>query len=275
VSKCVVCGRSRVPLVYSVQGRLWTWPWGERFPTRRRTGHAAQHFAALPIGRRTTARCLLTADCTAAYEARRERQQARAKLPVDAVLRKPGKGRRGWCRWCGEAIYRVDKAGRVVQDMRRMWHEGREVHPDAEPEPRCVQEYNAQAFTFRDQVKQRDGGVCADCGRDCEAELAAWRASNPSRTWDDHEAGEWFDQDWAVREQLHTAWLAREPDGWQADHVVALEDGGEHSLANAQTLCKGCHVQKTGAENAARARRRRGDQDVHTVQERQTMHPVQ
>jgi hypothetical protein len=254
-SSCVVCGRSKVPLVYSVQGRLWTWPWPSQ-PTRRREGYQAEHFARASIERRTTARCLLTADCLAVYEARRERQQVRGKLPADAVLRKALPGRRGWCRWCGEMIYQRDpKTGHVVQDRHgRMWHEGREVHPDAEPEPNCVREYSAQAFTFRDQVKQRDGEVCAACGRDCAAEREAWYATRPDPDYE-HTS---YEERW-TRDEV---WRALEPPGWDADHIVPLEDGGEHLLANAQTLCKPCHHVKTAEENSARAARRRGDAPV-------------
>jgi hypothetical protein len=124
-------------------------------------------------------------------------------------------------------IYQLDKDGHVRQDRRgRMWHEGRVIHPDAEPEPNCVAEYSAQAFTFRDQVKQRDGGVCAECGRDCEAELAAWYAERPDWDWRSDEL-----PPFEVRDAAHEAWRAREPVGWDADHIVPLEDGGEHVQA--------------------------------------------
>lgn len=44
---------------------------------------------------------------------------------------------------------------------------------------------------------------------------------------------------------------------WEADHEVALEDGGEHTLANLRRRCVPCHRAKTAAENSARAAARR------------------
>lgn len=36
----------------------------------------------------------------------------------------------------------------------------------------------------------------------------------------------------------------------ECDHVVPLRDGGEvYSMDNLQTLCRGCHVDKTASEN--------------------------
>jgi len=49
---------------------------------------------------------------------------------------------------------------------------------------------------------------------------------------------------------------------WEADHKVALEEGGGHDLSNLQTLCGGkldsCHARKTREHAARRAERRRG-----------------
>lgn len=44
---------------------------------------------------------------------------------------------------------------------------------------------------------------------------------------------------------------------WEADHEVALEDGGEHSLDNLVRRCAVCHGAKTAREATERARRRR------------------
>jgi hypothetical protein len=214
------------------------------------------------------ARCLDRQGCwaydsaqRAAARAKRERRTAK---PEDLELRELLPRQRGRCKWCGETIYRRDKHGRVVVCGRSEWHRGRTVHPDAEPEPDCLAEYQAQAFTFRDAVGLRDEGVCAECGRDCDAERTAWLARRPGR-------GPWPDglrygtPEWAAwelpHEQAREAWEAEEPPHWHADHIVALEDGGEHSLANAQTLCEPCHSRKTAAENSARAAQRRGGQE--------------
>ena len=48
---------------------------------------------------------------------------------------------------------------------------------------------------------------------------------------------------------------------WEADHVVALEEGGTGAMSNLQTLCsgrlRGCHYEKTKEHARRRAERRR------------------
>jgi 5-methylcytosine-specific restriction endonuclease McrA len=84
---------------------------------------------------------------------------------------------------------------------------------------------------FRQQVFKRDGGVCAGCGKDCGkgARLAGRRTNLLG--------------------------------AWEADHVVALDEGGSGGLENAQTLCggrrSGCHYRKTTEHAARRAAKRR------------------
>jgi hypothetical protein len=129
--------------------------------TRRRSASGR-----LGVGRRRGVCCQRSA--RGCWEARRERQRQRERLPEDAMLRELRPGVGGECRWCGEPVYRRDPAGYVRVDRRSWWHRGRVVHPDAEPEPDCLGEYLAQAFTFREQVRRRDRGLCAACGRDCE-----------------------------------------------------------------------------------------------------------
>lgn len=34
----------------------------------------------------------------------------------------------------------------------------------------------------------------------------------------------------------------------ECDHVVPLAKGGDHSMANLQTLCRECHIEKTRSE---------------------------
>lgn len=193
--------------------------------------------------------CTDTVEC-----AKRERIRLRVRVPEDAESPGLRESVRGECRWCGTPVYRVDKTGRVVIDYRRCWHEGRVVHPDAEPEPPCTREYNRLTpFTFRDAVFKRDRGVCAECGYDYATAMEEWYASRPNR-WDE----EYFESTtYEERSAAHDAWLGRRPRDWHADHIVPLEDGGEHLMANAQTLCADCHVRKTAEENRARARKRR------------------
>lgn len=220
-------------------------------------------------------RCASRAECWAhrheAAERRREAAKKRNAKPADLPLKPLHEPLGGRCRWCGEAIYRKAKDGRIVVDRRRGWHEGREVDPRAFPEPRCVQEYNAQAFTFRGAIFRRDRGVCASCGRDVHAELELWEqqmrlirgewSAMREAVWDRDEPGGWLDKIRPLQDGEQAAvnrFLREHPrPEWHADHVVPLEDGGEHLLANGQTLCVPCHTVKTAAENEARAARRR------------------
>lgn len=237
-------------LVVIVSGRLFA-PDGRRWDAYG--GYWAEQHAQWSIRTRSRARCADMAACRAYVEAKRARQKLRGSMPADAVLRELHPAQGGSCKWCGETIYRRDKTGRIVPARQRMWHDGRTVDPRAEPEPRCVQEYNAQGFTFRDQVFRRDSGVCAGCGRDVEAERVAWEAER--RAFQD----ELYRSDRRDYYQAFMAWGREHPEPrWHADHVVPLEDDGEHLLANAQTLCERCHSAKTAWENAGRAARRRG-----------------
>jgi len=45
------------------------------------------------------------------------------------------------------------------------------------------------------------------------------------------------------------------PAAWQADHKIALQDGGDNSISNCQIICGNCHAEKTQLENI-RARSR-------------------
>lgn len=255
-------------MVYLVQGVEYRFPWrsswageaGEPGPLVRREPMQVALLRERTLQqRRGRGMCLDRQSCEAVVSKRKRKQELRAKLPTDAVIKGRGHAERGVCRYCGDPVYRLDKNGNVRPDMRSWWHKGRVIHPDAEAEPNCLGEYNKQGFTFRDQVFVRDQGVCAGCGRDCQAEEEAWRARMPSKAWDADDAADWYDLEYEERDRQHRAWLAEEPGGWQADHIVPLEDDGEHTLANAQTLCSGCHTVKTAAENSARAARRRGD----------------
>jgi 5-methylcytosine-specific restriction endonuclease McrA/predicted RNA-binding Zn-ribbon protein involved in translation (DUF1610 family) len=226
-------------------------------------------------------RCVNRAECEAAWDAARQRERVRSEKPADLSLKPLSRAVRGECRWCGTAIYRVDKNGNVVVDRRRMWHIGREVHPDAQPEPDCLAEYNAQKFTFREAVGARDDYTCQSCGLNVGAEQRAWALE--CRAWDNYveryrrestedrvereESGDPFDWDpdapsaWKREREREREWFERnrrfKPPQWHADHIVPLEDGGAHEVANGQCLCGPCHAQKTGRENAERAARRR------------------
>lgn len=46
----------------------------------------------------------------------------------------------------------------------------------------------------------------------------------------------------------------RPGEGWEADHIVALVNGGENRESNLQCLCGWCHGAKTKADVAAKAK---------------------
>lgn len=76
-------------------------------------------------------------------------------------------------------------------------------------------------------------------GRDCVGD------SNRSRVWSARDAV-------AHRGDKVCALCGSDSWDWEADHIVALEDGGEHSLENLRRLCRACHRSKTARENAER-----------------------
>jgi 5-methylcytosine-specific restriction protein A len=80
-------------------------------------------------------------------------------------------------------------------------------------------------------------------GRNCRRE--AWR----SRAWTARQAIEY-------RGDPVCGICGSDNPRWEADHIVPLEDGGEHTMENLQRACDPCHHAKTAAENAARARQR-------------------
>lgn len=104
---------------------------------------------------------------------------------------------------------------------RRTWHHRRDGEPD------CLRQHwfeNGDNGIIRALVKERDGAVCAACPPGSPP------CDTPAR-----------------------------PEAWQADHIVPLIDGGEHTMANLQTLCDTHHKEKTAREASARAAERRRD----------------
>ena len=120
----------------------------------------------------------------------------------------------------------------------------------------------------REQVYDRDKGVCESCGRDTEKlrrqYRRLWMATkglsfrlirNPSGTmhckirhlsrW--RERGRWPD--------MSRSW-------WEADHIVeVVRGGGQCGLDNYQTLCVPCHKDKTARLARERAQQRKAAQD--------------
>lgn len=102
----------------------------------------------------------------------------------------------------------------------------------------CVHEWNLRSDVgyLRSQLMLRDKGVCASCGVDTlKLRRALWELPVEERVRVGVEHG--VDAYRAERLML-----------WEADHIVAVKDGGGLSgLANFQTLCIRCHRAKTAA----------------------------
>ena len=109
----------------------------------------------------------------------------------------------------------------------------------------CVHEWKlrTQPAYLREQVLERDRGVCASCGIDTIAEARRIRRARG-----------------ANRASLFAYWglrLRLRKSLWDADHIVpVVEGGGECDLDNIRTLCLRCHRQATAQ---LRRRIRRAD----------------
>ena len=131
----------------------------------------------------------------------------------------------------------------------------------------------------RKALALRDGRRCALCGIDCAAAYSVARAAVRAAALGVHGTdGSAADAQSALSRSVagspfaeHARLSATKPgrrgrgrprvkEGsfWQADHVVAVhEGGGSCGLDNFRTLCTPCHANVTGAQAARRAQRRR------------------
>ena len=132
-----------------------------------------------------------------------------------------GPNGRGLCRWC-----KTEVSGR----RRTFCSDG------------CVHEWRLRSSSsyLRDCVLARDHGICALCGLDTiRLRRSVMRLSFGKRMI-----------------ELRRLRIARgRKSWWEADHIVAVVDGGDSSLENIRTLCVGCHREVTAA---LRVRRQRG-----------------
>lgn len=167
-----------------------------------------------------SAHCFDREACRERTRKRSERASARAACIVLVEPKAPD-AKVGTCRWCGEPIYKVRPRldWQGERDRRRSYHHGPE-----RGEPDCKREWDA------------------------------------SRVWDARSAVEWLAEQAgeALRCVDCGAACGERGVSWEADHEVALEDGGEHVLGNLRCRCCPCHRRKTSRENAARAALRRG-----------------
>ena len=218
--RCYWCRRSKVQLLYKVRTR----------PSFRYERDGPQG------GERVlSAECLDSEDC-AVYRARQDELRTRRSGTIFTIVERPYQGKityRGQCGWCGEEILLRNKG-----DYRRS---AREYHRGDEYEVgdrNCRSEWwlsrtsEARVAVARRDLLKHGRVFCAECGLVC-VELVEGAHSRLGRD---------------ARERPDSA--------WEADHRIALEDGGTHTLENLQCLCVPCHRTKTARENRERAERR-------------------
>jgi 5-methylcytosine-specific restriction endonuclease McrA len=174
------------------------------------------------------------------------------------------------CVWCGKALPSGKKKKRWCSQ-------------------KCVDEFliiKGDMGLVRAKLRKRERECCQGCGGDLKAlaqvlriDLEALgspniRASTFMTIW-----GRW--RDWFGKKQkgeldhhaagfilgpsppasvVHTRLLLQQFSRrslWQADHIVAVEDGGSGTdLSNLQLLCTKCHLGKTNAKKALKALQR-------------------
>jgi 5-methylcytosine-specific restriction protein A len=109
----------------------------------------------------------------------------------------------------------------------------------------CVNEWRLRSDPgyMREQVLERDHGICAECSVDCEKEYRRLRRLKGAARVEGWAA-------WGLKPNQRRSF-------WDADHILPVaEGGGECDLANMRTLCLRCH-RKATAELRERLKRAR------------------
>lgn len=117
----------------------------------------------------------------------------------------------------------------------------------------CVHLYSlvTSSAYLRAKVHERDRGVCAECGLDCDAieerlRRMTWEQKRRAAAEVSRMGFDW-DPGYGGRVSL-----------WDADHIQALDEGGAGwDLDNVQTLCQPCHKDKTAEQAGRRGKQRR------------------
>lgn len=206
--------------------------------------------------------CANRAVCRARIEKRQARSSVRSKALILALPKNPGADR-GHCRWCDKPIWKPGLVG--VRDRRRNYHYEKHGEPD------CITAWHdSKSYDARHVLFKRDKGICARCGHDAPTALKRFIAAEPKRNeFNEPRSPFTHSSSWPTAAEMaeaagrynvalkefERAWP--EDVRWEVDHIVPLEDGGDHVIENLQTLCRTCHRAKSAEEASARAARRR------------------
>lgn len=116
----------------------------------------------------------------------------------------------------------------------------------------------------RRQTLRRDNGICASCGLDC---IEAWRIIRKHegyvikhRTWSDR--GPYQAGSIESAEIFLGLRFGNKQTFWEANHIVAVAEGGTSALDNLETLCLLCHRAHTKALAGRMAKAKRAQLEL-------------
>lgn len=140
----------------------------------------------------------------------------------------------------------------------------------------CANSYYlvTSSSVLRYHIYRRDRGVCATCNTDCAAlEVRVYGYDTMLKLPKPQSSiRRPYYMVTAMREEMRNLGfnVGNNRSFWDADHVVALEEGGDWRIENVQTLCVPCHKEKTAEHTERRARIKRviGKKHVATKRSR-------
>lgn len=157
---------------------------------------------------------------------------------------------------CGSAVTRFPGRCRLCDEpldgSRRSW---------CSEECSSAYYFVTSSSVLRYHVYQRDHGVCATCNTDCSAlEIRIYGYDTLLKLPTPQSAVKrphYMVKAMRYEMQKLGFSIASNRSFWDADHRVALEEGGSWRIENVQTLCVPCHKAKTAEHTTRRARVKR------------------
>lgn len=137
----------------------------------------------------------------------------------------------------------------------------------------CLKEVDIRcsAGMLRHHTKERDKGVCAECGLDTSKLKRIMDHAARSYYEIRHGIGTtdhmWFSGEFSKDSFLVRLGFNRHGSLWEADHILEVSNGGESTLENTATLCVPCHKAKTKRMHAERKEARTGIAPRPPIQE--------